>query len=246
MLILALGCLYRKPPATFVDQSGALPKKPGVVGVAEPVFLAEGSDDAFADGVYVGSITMSGGFIVEGDDEHGMQTRSKEYAFSSAESYRVLAAEFVSRELAEALTDDGVVWRSVDVDAPLPERHGYRGTHPEDRKDNVNLPRFTLSPTPLAPASADDVEIVLVPYVVRYYSHNGGWFYGQELGCEAGARLRVFWVAYDNASGAPLAHRDIDVRHFEEHLFSPSSAQLEDALIEVEGLVSKDLDKHLF
>ena len=241
-----MSCLYKAPPRVFVEDHGELSRSPGVVALVDPIFLDGASGDAFAEGVFVGSITMSGGFVVDEDDEHGMQTRSKDFVLSSEDSYRSLAAGFVDSSLGAALDDQGVSWRSVELEAPLPERRAYRGTHPEDGKDNVNLPRFTLSPTALEPGSVEGVDVVIVPYVVRYYSHNGGWFIGQHLGCEAGARMRLFWVAYDNTSGVALAWRDIDVRYFEEHLFSPSSAQLEDALIEVEALVKKDLDRHLF
>jgi len=246
VLILAVACLYKKPPQVFVEESGSLPKDPGVVGLVEPVFLDAEAEDAFAEGVYVGNILMSGGFVVDEDAAAGMQTQSKEYAFNSEQAYREVVEGFVSDALGTRLTDEGIAWRSVELAAPLPERRAFRGSHDEDGQDNVNLPRFTLAPASLSPASVEGVEVLLVPYVVRYYSHNGGWFVGQHLGCEAGARMRLFWVAYDNASGAPLAWRDVDVRYFEEHLFTPSSAQLEDALIEVEALVAKDLDKHLW
>ncbi len=128
---------------------------------------------------------------------------------------------------------------------PEPVRRRVRGTHPADGTDNVNLPRFSLEPSALVPGSVEGVDQVLVPLVVRYYSHNGGWFLGQEYGCGMGARLRVMWTLYDNASGAPLAWGEVDARELDNRVASPSSAQLEDALLEVEAAVAKELKKQI-
>lgn len=241
MLMLVLAC--GKSPQVFTAAGADAPEF-GSVGLVAPVFLADTSESAFDDGVFVGNIVMAGGYVVSERGDYGMQTHSKDITLSSQEPYRQMASESLAEMLESGLSASSVAWKPIELEAPELERRKVRGTHPEDGKDNVNLPRFTLSPGALDPV--EGVDQVLVPYVVRYYSHNSGWFYGQEKGCGSGARLRVMWVLYDARSGAVQAWRDIDVRTLDPYIFSPSSAQVEDALIEVEGLVRHDLERHLF
>lgn len=242
MLMLLLAC--GKSPDVFVAAAAQAPKELGTVGLAAPMFLQDTSETPFDDGVYVGNIVLSGGYVVTERGDYGMQTHSKEITLSGEDTYRTLSHDTVSQMFETSLTESGTTWLAVEVVGGTPERRKLRGSHAEDGTDNVNLPRFTLSPSAIEPV--EGVDHVLVPYVVRYYSHNAGWFYGQEKGCGAGARLRVLWVLHDADSGGVAAWRDIDVRHIDPYLFSPSSAEIEDGLIEVETLLRRDLDRHLF
>ena len=242
MLILLLSC--GRNPQVFAAAGAEPPKELGVVGLAEPVFVADWSESPFDDGVYVGNVVMAGGYVTSERGDYGMQRHSKEITLTAQSTYREQAAEVVATMFETGLTEAEVTWRDVDVTAVEPERRKVRGTHPQDGSDNVNLPRFQLMPQAMEPT--EGVDTVLVPYVVRYYSHNAGWFYGQQYGCGSGARMRILWVLYDGESGAAEAWRDVDVRAIEPYVFSPSSAEIEDVLIEAEALVRRDLDKRLF
>ncbi len=246
--LLACGW-YGKPPDVFLDGGPPPPRKLGVVALADTVLLTEleglDGEASFRHGVYVGNVTMRGGFVTEEDPEYGLQVRAKEYSFSAQAQLAGTAADWSDQAFAELLQDGGVTYRRAPVQVPAPIRHRSRGTHEADGTDNVNLPRFTLEPSPLAPGSAPGADQVLVPIVVSYYSHNGGWFLGQEYGCGMGARLRVLWALYDSASGAPIAWGEVDAREIDSRVASPSSAQLEDALLKVEATVAKELGKQI-
>lgn len=248
MLTLLLGCwVYKKVPDIEVVAGGQnLKKVEGVVGLAPTVFLADLNEleDDFRAGAYVGNVVMSGGYVLENTGDAGIQTVSKDYELNSVESYRSTITDWTDVTMSALLDDRGVTWKRVETDVPAPIRRPARGSHVSDGTDNVNLPRFTLEPSSIEPVSG--VDFVLVPMVVQYYSHNSGWFVGQEHGCGAGARLRMLWTAYDAASGAPMEWRDVDQRSIEPYVFQANSAQLEDLLIEVEEGLAKDLKKELF
>ena len=247
MLTLLLGCwVYKKAPDAQIAEGGQdLKTVEGVVGLAPTAFLSDlnGVDDDFRDGSYVGNVVMSGGYVLENNGDAGIQTVSKNYELNSIETYRETVADWVDVTFAKTLDTRKTIWRRVDARPETPIRRPVRGSHPLDGTDNINIPRFTLEPSAIAPM--DDVDVVIVPLVVHYYTHNGGWFIGQEKGCGAGARFRLLWTVYDAASGAPLAWRDVDQRSVEEYLFQANSAQLEDLLIEVEDGVRKDLHRQL-
>lgn len=251
LLQAVLGCgWYAKPPKVFLDEGPEAPRKLGTVALADTVLLTEleglEGEDAFRRGIYVGNVIMRGGYVTEDDPEYGMQVRAKEYDFGSQAEHADTVRTWSDAAFAEMLQDGKVVYRRAEVSVPEPRRARVRGSHPQDGTDNVNLPRFSLEPEPLAPNSVEGVDQVLVPLVVRYYSHNGGWFIGQEYGCGMGARLRVLWTLYDNASGAPIAWGEVDARELDNRVASPSSAQLEDALLSVEAAVAREIGKQLF
>ena len=248
MTLLLLGCwVYNKVPDLEAAEGGEpLRRFQGSVGVAPVHFLADhnGEGDDFRDGVYVGNIVMSGGYIVENRGDAGLQTRAKDYEFNSVDVYRSQISDWTDTTLASVLDERGVTWTRVGVSAPPPISRVVRGSHPGDGTDNINIPRFSLEPSPLQ-AAVPGVDLVLVPTVVFYYSHNSGWFVGQEHGCGAGARFRMLWTAYDASSGAAVEWRDVDHRTIEPYIFQASSSQLEDMLIEVEEGVARDLAKEL-
>ena len=175
MLTLLLGCwVYKKAPDTQIHQGGQeLKKVEGVIGLAPASFLSDlnGVDDDFRDGSYVGNIVMSGGYVLENTGDAGIQTVSKKYELNSVETYRETVADWVDVTFADTLDSRKATWRRVDIQPEKPIRRAARGSHPLDGTDNVNIPRFMLEPSAMAPFT--DVDVVIVPLVVHYYSHNG-------------------------------------------------------------------------
>ena len=200
---------------------------------------------------------MTGGYEVENTGDAGLQTIAKHYELNSAEEYRATVTEWADSAFGAVLDERKIAWQPVDLSVNVPVKHLSRGSHPLDGTDNINIPRFTLEPSPLpAPVSlsgrrsapqglVDGVDLVLVPLVVAYYSHNAGWFVGQEHGCGAGARFRLLWTAYDAATGVALEWGDVDRRTIEPYTFQPNSSQLEDMLIVVENGVTKELRREV-
>ncbi|MDP6931903.1 MAG: hypothetical protein QGG40_03265, partial [Myxococcota bacterium] len=162
------------------------------------------------------------------------------------------ATAWLGETLSEELQRRNVSWTPVTLapgTVPAPTRSRHRGSHPEDDHDNLSLPRWTFQPGPLEPSSLthldDTVSAVLVPMLLHYYSHNGGWFLGQTMGCAGGARIRVGWAVYDRTTGQPLQWGDVDARELSEAEFSPNSAVLQDFLLAAEQTLQKELRRHL-
>ncbi|MBT3218289.1 MAG: hypothetical protein HN348_04305 [Proteobacteria bacterium] len=211
--------------------------------------VQQSPDQVFEDGVYVGNIRFSGGFIVV-EVDGGMQNRSSNIDFEREESYATQIRSYTDQVFGSALSRHHVV--PLEALEPtgwtLPSRRPFRGTDKlDDGHDNQNLPRFTLTPTawtPLPEVPAN-VQAVVAPIIVHYYSHNGGWFYGQRFGSTAGARLRVFWTLFDAQTGAVLSWGDIQTKETLHGLYSPNSAQVEDFLISVEEQMSREVSRRL-
>ena len=227
------------------------------VALAEPILLRDivdtGDQDPFRAGVYVGNLVFSGGFVTE-QHEVGLQNVSKNVALEAEDTYREQVADLVDGMYVDALDRRRKLqWQRVTLgpgDLVPHQMRPVRGTHEEDGHDNVCLPRFDLEPSPL-PSEAlsavpDGVDVLIVPFVVIYYTHNGGWFLGQTYGNSAGARIRVFGVNYDPESGTPLGYMDATTRFLHEEVFQPNSSQLEDFAIFAEKAMEKQVRRHLF
>ncbi len=229
------------------------------MAIAAPVFYEDLLDDssdegAFEAGVFVGHLHMAGGYIVV-ESERGMQVRSKEIAFHERERYRRLASKWLASALRSALA-----WRRIDAveigalpreAIARPKKREVRGSGRFDRRDDQNLPRFDLVPLRLSKAQRSALPDVggasylLVPFIVDYYSHNGGWFVGQTYGTGGGARIRVFWALYDTLDGSVVRWGDISGRRIDAHVFSPNSTQIDDYLLAVEEAVARKLRRRL-
>lgn len=249
LLALAAGC---GPKEGFrgLDYKGRPPR----VGLAPAVLLQDVpgayDEDLFLSGLYVGNIVFSGGFeVIQADG--GMQNRSVGIQLEMQDIYRRQVGKMVTGWFADALTHDKVDWIPVDpvptdVLTP-PERTEHRGEYKALGHDNQNLPVFDLVPAPLsaAPPNPTGVGAILVPYLVCYYSHNGGWFQGQTWGTDAGARARVMWALYDAETGAPLAWGDHQATTSTHGLSSPNSSQVQEFLLDVETQLAESIDKHV-
>ncbi|MEB3223403.1 MAG: hypothetical protein VKS61_15110 [Candidatus Sericytochromatia bacterium] len=203
----------------------------------------------FYANLYVGKVWHNGGFELL--PEVGNQVRSLGLGFSQQGEYAQQVQEWTNAALGEVLTLGGTAWSlapsSVEAALVAPLVRKVRGTGPLDGEDNQNLPRFTLEPQPLDPAAlpAIDAPALLVPMVVHYYAHNGGWFVGQAQGAPAGARFRLLWVLHDTKTGAVRTWGDVSARHVEPYFYTPNDVQLQDYLLQVEAQVRDGLVRQL-
>ncbi|MFT6146714.1 MAG: hypothetical protein ACJAZO_005218 [Myxococcota bacterium] len=222
-----------------------------VIAVAQPVFLQDiqvpDEGEEVWSGSYVGNLLFSGGFHVVAR-EGGLENVSLNIELSQQERYRSQIQEVVSQCVFGNMGREGREWVPVELDdqPPIPTRRNIRGTEKTDGRDNQPLPRFSLS-APAWEAGApvpNGADALLVPYVVHYYGHNGGWFLGQTYGSAGGARVRVFWSLY-GADGGVIGWGDHEARTEHHGNFSPNSQQIQDFLIDVEEGVCKTLKRKL-
>ncbi len=207
--------------------------------------------DPFTDGLHVGHLHMSGGYVVL-ETDRGMQHRSKNVEPSAEEDYAAEALRWLDSAVAEVIASRRVEAAALPEIPPsaleAPVRRIRRGSEAGDLRDNQNLPRFDLEPGRLhvsrLPPLPEGTSMVLVPIVVHYYSHNGGWFLGQTYGTSGGARARVLWVIYDGETGLATRWGDVSARSLSGTM-SPSRAEIEDCLIEAERRALRGLRRSL-
>ncbi|MFH1464461.1 MAG: hypothetical protein ABIO70_08740 [Pseudomonadota bacterium] len=240
-ILLRTGPPLHEPPAGLV--------------LAAPVLLVERLQmepwEAFHQGYYVGDIWFSGGYEIMAEEDN--QVRSVGVDLREVGAWEAQARLQVADSFDRILAERG--WAHTDLAEPVdlavqpPQRREIRGSGPFDGRDNQSLPRFELSPQPLEvsslPALPAEAHTLLVPLVVHYYSHNGGWFVGQSLGCAAGARMRVLWTLYDTGDGRVLSWGEIGAQHQEPYFYTPNSAQIQDYLVKVEQGLERHLQQQL-
>lgn len=207
-----------------------------------PTVLDPVADAAFLRGEYVGNVRFGGGVIASG--EVALQSRARLMEFNEQARYTEQGRAWLRESLEVALTGLGVPVRPGPELTPPVERVPTRGMHELDGRDNVNLPRGAVRPVPMA-AAPDATGWVLVPLLRTYYTHNGGWFIGQQYGTMAGARVEVVVALYDARSGAPVWWMDALGRHVDPSTATPSTAQLDQYLLWAEDDVEAALDREL-
>ncbi|MDP2317430.1 MAG: hypothetical protein Q8P41_31385 [Pseudomonadota bacterium] len=200
-------------------------------------------DAAFLRNEYFGNIRFGGGFVRTGDV--ALEVRARLIEFGLDDRYAADGSAWLRDALPRVLDAEKVpVGAPVAAVAPVPERRRFRGLHPEDGHDNVNLPRTELIPAPLddaARAAASGSRWVIVPYLRSYYTHNGGWFLGQTFGCTAGARLEALVVLYDTTSGRPVWSMPLLGRHIQAQKGQASTAELDQYLLWAEAQAEEQL-----
>lgn len=202
-------------------------------------------DAAFLRNEYYGNVRFGGGFVRTGDVALEVRARLIELGFEDA--FRTEGLAWLDAMVPRVIAAAGVpIGAPAPAVAPVPERRRFRGLHPEDGHDNVNLPRTELVPTAL---SAEDRAAVagsrwlVVPYLRLYYGHNGGWFLGQSFGCTAGARVEALVALYDTTSGRPVWSMTAVGRHIQPQKGQPSTAELDQYLLWAEGYAEERLTR---
>lgn len=231
------------------------PAAPGVVEqelaqdrFGEATVLDPVRDAAFLRNDYVGNVKFGGGLIRTGDV--ALEVRARLMEFNDQDRLAQQGRAWLDGAVGEALAGRGVAARPVAPVADLVvERVPFRGLHPDDGRDNLNVPRVDIRPGPLseaARAAAGDDPYLLVPLLRQYYTHNGGWFIGQEWGTTAGARVEATLVLYDVRRGAPVWWSTATGRHIEPRVGQASRAELDQYLLWSEEQVAETVGRRLF
>ncbi len=251
LLFAGLGCA---PRHLVLDEGPSYNPRGQTVAVAPTQVLAElpavATEDPFEAGLTVGHVHHAGGYELR-DVPTGVLARSKSITVNAADDYAEQVRAWVDDTVSDALLRRGTSWvraEGFDPEAFVPPRQSnLRGTTKHDGNDNLNLPRFQLRPEPLPAEARQGIEgdVLLVPMVVYYYSHNGGWFIGQRKGSSGGARFRLHWAVYDLGSGTPLSWMDQDARLIAQGNPSPTTAQIGDYLAYVEEQVERQVRRRL-
>jgi len=227
-LLFALACSTHR---THIEVAGE-PIRSTDLAIAAPLFLGDmdaDDSDPFLRNTYVGNLIFSGGFVTENTAD-GMFNVSKQIEPSNQQKYRGQVRDWLADTLGKPNTD-------LNAPPPPPRRRERRGSTSRDGRDNISLPRIDFVPVD----GGNFERPVLVPWVVSYLSHNAGWFFGQEYGTGAGARIRILLVAYDT-DGTVIGWTDVDGSRTSERVFSPTGPQLQDLLIDLEKRVGRKLD----
>lgn len=227
--------------ASLIDGRGPALPEGQALAVAPAVLLHTLPEaverDPFHDNSLVGNIWFSGGYEIL--EEEGHQPRSVSYTIDREAEYAEQVRAWVDAELRPLALDAGYAASTLEqaVQPAAPIRRKERGSNVLSGKDNRNLPVWSYEPRALPEDARAGLEgqAVLVPVVVHYYTHNGGWFVGQEQGTPAGARFRLLWAVYDGGSGAVLAWGDAGARRVIPYHYTPSAVELEDLQLAVEG-----------
>lgn len=256
-LTLLTGACAAKKKDLFVRELPEAPKAEGkTIGIWPSTLLFEQPGavpedmDSFTAGLFIGNVVHSGGYVFDGvdgagdrGDEAGLPVRSKEFTLNAEAEYEPLALAWLDEAVFTSVSEVATPLRlpAPSSPPPPPTRRTRRGTDPADGTDNVNLPRFDLTPAPVTDLSLmpAGVDWVVAPTVVLYYSHNGGWFIGQRLGTGSGARVRVYWTVYDTKTGAVVSYGDLEARSLSPYVLTPNKAQLEDLLMETEAKIQR-------
>lgn len=195
---------------------------------------------AFLRNDYIGAVRFGGGLIRTG--ETALEVRARLIEFSAQAELRTQATAWLDTTARDLLTANRLpeLRPTAPVDAPTVGRVPVRGANELDGRDNLNLPRVSLEPMPIA-ASETGPRWLLVPYLRGYTMHNGGWFLGQEWGTPGGARIEVLIVVYDRRSGQPVWWQSATGRHVEEMKAQPSRAQMDQYLLWAEDSIEDQL-----
>ncbi|MDP2304403.1 MAG: hypothetical protein Q8P18_00075 [Pseudomonadota bacterium] len=199
-------------------------------------------DAAFLRNEFFGNIRFGGGFVRTGDV--ALEVRARLIEFGLDERYAMDGTRWLTDALPRVLDAAKVpIGAPAPAVAPVPERRRFRGLHPEDGHDNVNLPRTELVPVALdaTERAAGPQRWLVVPYLRSYYTHNGGWFLGQTFGCTAGARVEALVVLYDTASGRPVWSMPLLGRHIQAQKGQASTAELDQYLLWAEATAEAQL-----
>ncbi|MBM4365651.1 MAG: hypothetical protein FJ102_05510 [Deltaproteobacteria bacterium] len=207
---------------------------PTVLDPANPEIAAYLRND------FVGILRFGGGLVRMG--ETALEVRARLVEFHQGEELRKQGTAWLDAVVASLLGAGLSPVAVRDADAPPVNRANARGANELDGRDNVNLPRVTISPAAMAPA-AEGPPYAVVPYLRAYYAHNGGWFIGQEWGCSGGARVEAMLVVYDRRTGQPAWWQVATGRHVEEMKAQPSRAQLDQYLLYAEAQVEESFER---
>ena len=234
--------------------------QPSAIVLAPTQFLfaleGHGPDQMFEAGDTVGFTTHKGGFVHQAGA--GGYVRSKEVIIEQHAEYQARVSRWTQDRVGRALSATKVNWRPFEnaaaLTVPKPLRNELLAVESPDGKDDVNMPYVEFataarwgSPSlaSLVPPQGASEEAVLVPTVLYYYAHNGGWFLGQEWGCVAGARFRLLLALYRVRDGLLISSHDVEARESIENVYNPDRTAIARALLTLENKMATAVFKAL-
>ena len=238
-------------PRDAADAATDLPHLP------EPTTFTEELHGDFLRNELVGSVRLGGGIVHTGGTTR--QARARTVVVDAPEALRAQARAWLDAATATLLAEAGLrtsPWPAATLPCArngTPEaslgfsRLPTRGLHPDDGSDDINAPRTALAALPLGRCAPEVTapDVLVVPVVRTYLTHNGGWFVGQAWGVPGGARVEAHLVFYDGASGGVLREASALGRVLLEGRSQPSSAELDAALLKAETRVAEGLSRAL-
>lgn len=222
---------------------GEIESQLGTANLPPPTVLDPERDGAFLRNEYVGNIRFGGGFVRTGSVQ--LEVRARLIELNDQERYEAQGRAWLTGTVDALLADRKLEASSAPLFVPDVDRVTSRGLHPYDGRDNLNLPRTALrARDAVGPVDAAGADYLLVPLLRTYYTHNGGWFLGQEYGCMAGARVEAMLVLYEADTGKVVWTVDAVGRHLQPRDAQPSRAEADQYLLWAEDQVEQALDKH--
>jgi hypothetical protein len=259
LLMFSLLTACAADPVRITSQQ-AQPWQPSAIVLAPTQFLfaleGHGLEQMFEAGDAVGFTTHTGGFVHQ--PGAGGYVRSKEVTIEQHAEYRARVDRWTQNRVGRALSAAKITWRPLEtattLNVPKPLRSELLTEESSDGKDDVNMPYLEFAPaerwgspplSSLVPSQGASEDAVLVPTVLYYYAHNGGWFVGQEWGCVAGARFRLLLALYRVRDGLLISSHDLEARELIENAFNPDRTAIERVLRALEGKMTVAVTKAL-
>ena len=247
LLVAQVVGMWELPAPAGAPASGPSPVEQNLdeAHLPTPTVLDPVVDGPFLRNEYAGNVRMGGGMVRTG--AVALEARARLVEFGLQAELQEQGRRWLAGAIDQALDDRGLVHTGVVVTPTVPVRVPTRGMHEDDGTDNLNLPRLELQ-APVMPTLEGDhaARWLLVPYLRSYYTHNAGWFLGQQNGCMGGARVDTFLVLYDRQSGSVVWSMAATGRHIEPHKGQPGRAELDQYLLWAEGKVEAALHDALF
>jgi len=259
LLVLSLLTACAADPVRITSQQVQI-WQPSAIVLAPTQFLfaleGHGPEQMFEAGDTVGFTTHKGGFVHQ--PGAGGYVRSKEVIIEQHAEYRARVTRWTQNRIGRALSAAKINWRPLEsataLTVPKPLRSELLAVESPDGKDDVNMPYVEFAPadrwgspplSSLVPPQGASEDAVLVPTVLYYYAHNGGWFLGQEWGCVAGARFRLLLSLYRVRDGLLISSHDLEARERIENIFNPDRTAIERALLALESKMTAAVTKAL-
>jgi len=260
LLIFALGCSTLPPLPGGRKQLVSFGRKKVVICeplVLRDVFGIEDDEKAYELNLFIGNIEFSGGVIT--DKDRGMMTLSKNSVFNRQEQYTEQAVSMVRRIITSAAETKKYSFSVVNGETLVSAARetGFTAIalekdyskHDEDGKDNINLPWMNLLISDLSSdftsvlKQKTGADYLMVPVILRYYSHSAGWFNDQWAGCGAGIRLSTGIYIFDLATGKKVFNSETTLKYVEEFSSRISEFLLAQKFNDLEKLLEKRLLK---
>lgn len=234
------------PPLGTPPPPGEIEARLGQESFGAPTLLDPVRDAAYLRNDYVGIVLFGGGLIRSGTG--ALEVRARLLEFHGQEELAIQGRAWLDGAVARAAEQRGLDIGFVPARGDfVVEREPVRGLHPDDGRDNINLPRTRLRFGPLPEGCAADGQgWLLVPFLRQYYVHNGGWFIGQRWGTMAGARVEAWLVLYDLDGGPPVWTFAATGRQFKSSTGQASRSELDQLLLDAEEDLAAALEHKLF